>query len=265
MVDPGEIDEYTLEEVTESGWLYFSENERLEAFRWYILAADEAIEQNRGELKETFAQIFRQVGVDATDKLAEAFEESGETILSSSTYQLTLGQMGFARAVDNFTTYLKDLLSEAVQAQPRVISSTEKESLDFILNFDSMEELRSALAEKKIERLFYGGMEDIEEFFQNRLGVEIFAEEEARERAERLKEYRNLIVHNRGRVNSKFLKEYPESNYSEDDLLTFSFQDLSEHNFFFQQLVVRLDPLVAEKFDLDQYSREELLEMQDTA
>jgi hypothetical protein len=69
------------------------------------------------------------------------------------------------------------------------------ETLDFILSFNDYKSLIKAIAEKKIEMLFYQGIDGIQKFFKERIGVKLFKEKY--EQINLLVKQRNLAVHKR--------------------------------------------------------------------
>lgn len=70
-------------------------------------------------------------------------------------YEASLGSMMYIKSVDNFQNYFKEILSEIVLSRPEILKSKETERLDYILSFNSRDEMIKAIAEKKINSLFY--------------------------------------------------------------------------------------------------------------
>lgn len=130
-------------------------------------------------------------------------------------------EMVIQRTADNFVKYLSDLLALLFTAHPQSLRSGEQETLDFILSFSNIEELISALAEKRVEKLAYLGMRDLADYFSRKLGFELFPSPEHKRETELLIELRNIIVHNRGRVSKIFkqrVADYPRAIGERADL-----------------------------------------------
>ncbi|MDV3860844.1 hypothetical protein CMT56_13585 [Elizabethkingia anophelis] len=70
-------------------------------------------------------------------------------------YEASLGSMMYIKSVDNFQNYFKEILSEIVLSRAEILKSKETERLDYILSFNSRDEMIKAIAEKKINSLFY--------------------------------------------------------------------------------------------------------------
>jgi hypothetical protein len=242
------------EKLTMAAKYFFSEHERIEALRFYFSAADLALHQNIDSIKNIFVKKLKSASNGATDILANNIANgSADAMFQSEAYSGSITQMTFSRSFDNFSTYLKDLLSEIVRIRPEVLRSNEKEQLDFILSFESIDDLRDAIAEKKIDQLFYSGIADILKFFEQKLSVQLIADENQRSDLTLASAYRNLIVHNRGRINREFLKKHSDKCYKEGQLIELDWQDVSSHNLFYQRIIVRTDNLVSKKFGLKTY------------
>lgn len=113
------------------------------------------------------------------DELEVPYELNSELekeFLQINHYENTLSTMMYVRTIDNFINYFKEILSEIVIKNPNILKSKDTERLDFILSFKTFEELVNAITEKKVEALFYQGIKDIQQYFRDRLGIEIFKE-----------------------------------------------------------------------------------------
>lgn len=165
--------------------------------------------------------------------------------------------MVYSRTIDSFLAYLKDLLAEVISVKPQMLRSNETERLDFILSFDDIAELRSALAERKIERLFYGGFGDIAEFYENRIGVKLFESDNDFEKVLLMTRIRNLIVHNGGRINSSFKRQYPDSEFEIGERIDLRYESISENALFLLNSVEAIDEKVTKKFGLSLIASQE--------
>lgn len=137
-------------------------------------------------------------------------------------YEKTLSTMMYVKAIDNFENYFKEILSEIVICDPRILKSKETEQLDFILSFTDYQSLLNAIAEKKVEALFYQGIDGIQKFFRERIGIELFKEKF--EQINLLVKQRNLAVHNRSEISKEFSQQFPYENFVEHMYLNFTFE-----------------------------------------
>lgn len=149
--------------------------------------------------------------VDETDPVGMHLKNifgklDSQAFFNMDIYEKTVNRMIFCRLIENFQAYLKDILTEVVLSKPDILKSKESERLDYILGFENYKDLIRALSEKKIEELSYKGFDDLSQFFETRLGISPFIEGDIEFLKVRIKE-RNLIVHNRAKLNKQFVKD----------------------------------------------------------
>jgi hypothetical protein len=114
-------------------------------------------------------------------------------------------QMILCRTVDNFLTYVSDLMTLIFRERPEVMRSNDKVSFNDVLQFSSMPELIAHLADRRVHELSYRGLSDLAKYFEEQMGIALAADPDALRYLAVSVEIRNLISHNRGRVNQMFL------------------------------------------------------------
>lgn len=118
------------------------------------------------------------------------------------------------RLADNFACFLSESVSVCIQKRPELLRSSETVKLDEVLRFSNFRELTSFLVDKKINELSYGGIRELEQFFIERTGIELFIDDNTRSNTIILNELRNICTHNRGIVNDLFIKRVGKLNHS---------------------------------------------------
>jgi hypothetical protein len=191
---------------------------------------------HKNELSKTFVNFLEQ--------------DASHDLLKPETYEPFLTQMVFTRSIDNFETYLKDILSEVANKSPNILKSKDTETHEFILSFNEIKDLRQSIIDKKIEKLFFLGIKDINDFFKSRLDIDIFDEEDWGIFYELLHQ-RNIIVHNRGVITRDFAKKHPKYSENIGDSLVFTFAEISELNNAISNHLVELDFKIANKYNLE--------------
>ncbi len=159
-------------------------------------------------------------------------------------------QMMLCRAVDNFLTYISELLSLIFGTRPEMLKSNETARLEMILQFKTMEDLVGALVERRVTDLAYQGMRDVSKDLSKRIGFELFLNPEELELAVRIIEVRNLIVHNRAIVNRLFLSRLPDYPTHLGDRLELEGKSVLEDIEFLARSVSGIDMRAIEKFSL---------------
>lgn len=165
-----------------------------------------------------------------------------------------LDQLLLQRAVDNFLAYIADLLKLVFTLKPECLRSSEVVKLEEALDFPTMEEFITFLAERKVDRLAYRSLENVATDLEKTLGFSLLPEEADLVRAVRLVATRNLIAHNRAFVNPKFTRQVPNTEYEVGEKLRLGGPDLLADLHFLQAAACDIDERAALHFDLPRES-----------
>lgn len=180
--------------------LFFIEHERVKKFNDFVGTAA----QMQDAMMEAFVAVMKaqpEPLLTLPTTWPTSVEQNGAFVL----------EMWLSRAVDNYLTYLAQLLAEIFRAKPEAMSSSKKTKTHAeILAFSSMAELRQALAEERVQALSYGNMEERTTYLAER-GLQLFNDDAEQRQVELWIKIRNLLVHNRGIVNTTFLKHAPKA------------------------------------------------------
>ena len=186
------------------------------------------------------------------DELKEKIKRGGVAVERLRSQRQLILEMMLCRAVDNCLTYVSDILALIFHTKPETLKSSETIRLDALLQHESMDELISTLAERRVERLAYQGMSDLSADLSERLGFNLFEKDEELERAIRIVEMRNLIVHNRAAVNRRFLFRIPNFSAKLGDTLELNADDVFDDLNFLAHSCSDIDGRAASKFGLPQ-------------
>lgn len=234
---------------TKSFQTFTNESANLELFLTYILLAEHT---DKEALKQTLITIYcdgqNNIMADKLKAFLSTNDEANE-IFNIDYYEVYFGQMAYTRMADNALCYFKDILSEVVRKKPEILKSNDKESHEYILSFKSFDELIEDLIEKKIKQLFYGSINDIKKFFKDRLGINLFENEEIERSFHQFVQQRNLIVHNRGIISSEFVEEFKQ--FTVGHTIHFKYNNLSEINIFISNIIADIDIKLRKKFNLE--------------
>lgn len=235
-------------ESTESFTRFRQGVQRSEMLISYLEVSSKLISKNSNEAREYLKGIYDNVYNPEIVK--EDLTKNIDIFLNIGFYEEHLCSMIYVSSIDNLTIYFKEILSEVVSAKPQILKSKETEQLDFILEHDSMEDLINSISDKKIEELFYKGIEDIEKFFKSRLNIDIFKTKQAKDNINRLIKQRNLTVHNRRKVSKDFARQFPDLKNSIGQYLIFEFSYVSNINLQLFNFVASIDEEISKKFKL---------------
>jgi len=135
---------------------------------------------------------------------------------SESFQQLWLRLM-LCSAVDNFQTYLSEMLEAIFIARPETLKSSDKVEVQEVLQYASIEEFIEASAEHKVQSLTSRGFTKLCDYFADRLGVRPVLADDALVGTAEAIALRNLFVHHRGRVTRQFLLQTSRSDVAVGD------------------------------------------------
>ena len=107
--------------------------------------------------------------------------------------------------VDAFLWYVSSMAQRVLIRRPEMLKTKEQVRIEEIVEFSSKRELVKFLVDRKVSRLAYGGLQEIETYLSDSFGIELFVDPDERAKVRFLVEVRNINAHNRGHANSIFL------------------------------------------------------------
>ncbi len=228
-----------IREATNSFMRFWAEMQQSEMLISYLDVGNKFIVENKEEARKNFLAIYDHAA--NPDEAKNILRNKSDAFLDIEYYNIPLSSMIYVKSIDNFITYFKEILSEIVLVKPQILKSQESESLEFILSYDSINELVNAIATKKIEELFYKGIEDIEKFFKSRLGITIFETKDQKDNLNLLIKQRNITVHNRRKISKEFAKQFPDLDNKVGEYLNFDFQYVNGVNLYLYNFLEQKD------------------------
>lgn len=119
-------------------------------------------------------------------------------------------EANYCRGVDNFLSFVSQLLSLVFLTKPETLRSDQKISIADALVHTTMDDLVKHIAEETVHRLSYRGFGDLNDWAAKRLGFRFIEDDATVAMVVRILETRNLLVHNRGIVNREFIRRTQE-------------------------------------------------------
>lgn len=212
-------------------------SERLETVVKSMRAEIEMIKEFANETDSTLAQKRPKVpDVSFNEKERKELKQVGQTLLSAADksengdsitvttmvsdrvghYILQalaphkkrafLAEMALAYLISHLEAFIKEYMLQVLILHPQMLRSSNTLTFEEAANFTSITALRAGMAEKEVENLGYGSIDDVAQYFKKKLNISLSdfqGWEQLRETVYR----RNLIVHNQGRVNEIYRKK----------------------------------------------------------
>jgi hypothetical protein len=156
------------------------------------------------------------------------------------------------RVVDNFTSYLSEIVQVCMMKRPEILRSKEQIRIDEVLRFSSYKELIRFLVNRKVNELSYKGITDIEEFLLDRTGILLTQSERQKANLMLGIELRNVITHNRGVVSDVTIRRLAAVEHGrkvvEGEVFHVEFDDLIDISSSLVEIARTVDEAFCAKF-----------------
>lgn len=159
-------------------------------------------------------------------------------------------ELFLARLVDNFQCYIVGIIREVLSVQPRVLVNAQPTlSLEYVFQFQTLDDLRADVVEAKVNDLSYQGFQALKQWCLDRR-IPIAVSSDMEPKLVELISIRNIIAHNRGVVDKKFIRSIPTGVYPLGTRRNISVDELFEAVALLDQVVALTDAAIQQKFDL---------------
>jgi hypothetical protein len=194
--------------------------------------------------------LYEQEDPERYRKELDQLDNYGPAYTLRKQHRTFVLEMMLSRAAENFLAYLTELLVMVFTCRPEMLRSSETVRLEAILKHPTMEELIHELAERRVLQLSYQGMRDVSKYLSDHIGFDLTKAPDDLDRAVRIIEARNLIVHNRGIVNEIFLRKTADLSAKIGEPLELSNDQIFDDLDFIAKTVYDVDVRAVQKFGL---------------
>jgi hypothetical protein len=162
----------------------------------------------------------------------------------------TLFEMFTARCVDNFQTYLVDIVRQVLRVRPEMLNSSQPSvSLEEVLKYKDMKEFINDLIERKVNALSSEGFVDLQDWCQKR-GIPMLLTNADQDAVVELVATRNLISHGRGLIDERYSRAVRTSTLAVGALRKLKVDYLLNAFALLNRIVTETDSAVAVKFQI---------------
>lgn len=233
---------------TEQGFKFARTHEQI--FEFLFFSLNLAIKAD--ETRLVAARALAQIDEDHKNRLVAIEAEKDHTVKAFGKFGRLMYENMCIRIVDNFICFLSDTIQVCMNKRPELLRSSEKVGIDEVLRFSNFKDLTAFLVDRKINEISYGGIKEIEPFFLDRTGINLFSSEGDRTKALISIELRNIYTHNRGVINDIFVKRTHKLSHGykfvRGKRFAVHFDDVVDFANCMYSNAIRLDALVAKKF-----------------
>jgi hypothetical protein len=158
-------------------------------------------------------------------------------------------------SVESFLVYISELLALVFETRPEMLKSKQSVSVEFVVEHTATNDLIPALVEKRVMDLSYKGMNDLCAYTEKELGFRLFLDEGKLRKAVRFMDMRNVIVHNRAKVNIQLIQRQPEFKDALGTTLTLDTEDVSDLAAFLVEAATDIDARAIRTFSIKTTTR----------
>lgn len=208
---------------------------------------------------KAMAAVSQALAIVSNDPEAKAryerhLKEPDRTFRTLRRYSVLTSQNLTNGVVNAFQRYFSTLIQKAALKRPQIMASAKEQvRVDDVLRFSRHRDLVRYVVDRKINALSYGGLEELERYYDERLGVQMFQNERQKSLLRLFIEARNINVHNGGRVNEIFAQRVGNVDgfpYTQGELFQIDFDDLITLATNAMTVAQAMDATISSKFDM---------------
>lgn len=203
-----------------------------------------------------YASYRAREALDGNDDIYSAPDEllnenPGKLTLQLRGYRQELIEMFFSRLIDNFQVYIVDIIREILKIKPQILHNRQPEvSMEQLLKYENMGDLIKEIIENKVNSLSYDGLGKMQEWCKQR-GIPLEIPEKKRETIIEYIATRNLIIHNRGYVDERYVKTIKTSEFKSGMKRKLSVDNLFNAINELTEIIQATDEKACKKFNLE--------------
>ena len=156
-------------DVTEACQRFSDEQQQLLKFVRFV---SYTVSRADDSLRDVTAPLFAKDDSETAEaeylKTMEHIKTKGAAVKFAQHLRMWL-EMLFCRQVDNYLTYIAELLAVVFRTRPEMLKSAETIRIEDVLKHTSMEALIAELTDRKVNSLSYRGMKDLHQYLEKRL------------------------------------------------------------------------------------------------
>ncbi|WES96505.1 ATP-binding protein [Chryseobacterium arthrosphaerae] len=159
-----------------------------------------------------------------------------------------LARILFSSVVDNFETYLSDILFEIYLANPDTLKSEQLVKVEDVLNCADIQEFVTFWAKQKIGKLQKGSVKGFIADNKQIRDLNVI-DKPAQEEIEKILQIRHLYAHRNGIVDDKFLKFFP-SDFVYGSEHQLSIDEILDKIKYLSEVIEKIDNAAIKKYNL---------------
>ncbi len=209
----------------------------------------ESLKNNGTDSKLKFLEHYQSV-LKMVDNLRHLLYPEAPDKFTAVNEGKLLARILFSSVVDNFETYLSDILFEIYLAKPETLKSEQMVKVEDVLNCTDIQEFIIFWANQKIGKLQKGSVKGFIADNKQIKDLNVISNA-AQNEIEKILQIRHLYSHRNGIVDERFLKYYPEySNGSEHQM---SIEQILDNMEYLSDIIDKIDKATILKYSLSTF------------
>jgi tetrahydromethanopterin S-methyltransferase subunit A len=229
-----------IENIDESQWEYQKLIDLKNKLDEYLQEGTEA-KKNYFEHIESILKIMND--------LKNILYPEAPLIVTTNDEGKILTRILYSTFIDNFETYLSDLLFEICLAKPATLKSQETVTIEDVLNCSDMQDFIHYWTKQKINKLQKGSVKGFIKENKQISSLDVIEKEDIN-KIEKLLQIRHLYSHKNGRIDEKFLEYFRDEDLNINDLYELSVEDICNKILYIVETTEKLDNKAIEKYSL---------------
>ena len=201
--------------------------------------------------KTRFIEHYQSI-LKIIDDLGNILYPEDVLIPTSNPEGKVLSRILFSSFVDNFETYLSDLLFEIYLANPSTLKSKQTVTVEEVLNCSDLQEFISYWAKQKILKLQKGSVKGFVKENDQIKNLDIL-DEDTQGEIEKILQIRHLYSHRNGIVDDKFL-QYFVGQFEINAEHQMSISEISDMLLYLADIVNKIDLSAMNKYKLARFN-----------
>lgn len=176
-----------------------------ELTRWLVFIYKLAESSDKATKISSEALLPHETDKEKIRKLKRSARYGGGAMKQFDKHRKLLRELFSVRLVDSYLCYITDLLTILHKNRIELLNLKSTISLAEVLTFENLEDMHGHLIEKRVLDLSYKGIGELNDELLSRLNFPIFKDTDEETKIVQIIEVRNLLVHNRGKINRRFI------------------------------------------------------------
>lgn len=211
------------------------------------------------KLNKKYSVSFQVDGMEEMDDLVHGASEREKKALSNAIEQVLLRvitpikhkdylyEMGLSYLISFQEAMLKDYLYQIFLSRKASLKSGTQITYQEALSYKSIKALVNGIAQKEVDKLGYGSIDDVAKYFKEKFNID-FLDYEGWDDIVEASFRRNLFIHNKGKTNDIYCKRIGHKKIGENLYVDLEYiTSLGENLIAFSELCYKL---FVEKFNL---------------